>query len=162
MPVNYDDGVYDYDETSVRFDGNVTISASCSAPLGTISGSANGAITVLVSCSSPLGGVSASSSGFTTVSASCVSALGGIAASAVVPFVPVGPQYSGHPYLSTRRQIKKQKSEIQPVVTIEETISTFSVILGTGRVGFGGAVSSALGDVSFSAEEDDLEVLLLV
>jgi hypothetical protein len=57
--------------------------------------------------------------------------------------------------------VKKREPEIVPVVVVEE-VSVVSVVSGVADVGLGGVVSSASGGVTFSGEDDDLEVLLLV
>jgi hypothetical protein len=147
---------------SAAASAGVTVSGSAVAGLGGGSVSAVGDVSVSAVGSAVLGGIVAEA--FASAGAFAVGAaqLGGLSASAVGSVVSVGPHPSGQPYPRVRRQVKKREPEVAPVVIVEELVSVVSVVSGSGRVGLGGVVSSASGAVTFSGEDDDLEVLLLV
>jgi hypothetical protein len=145
--------------------GDVTVLGVASASLGAATSSAVGVVTVVATAQALLGGLDASAIGQASDQASASAALGGLTASAVgtvTPQPPVPPQPvegGGRPY-PYRRQKKVKK--VEPVVEVVEVVREPATVVAYCNPVVAGVVAAAVGEITFSAEEDDLQVLLML
>jgi hypothetical protein len=145
-------------------DGVVSVAGEASAGLGEATSAATGVITVVASAEGLLGGVVASADGIVSADAVGDAPLGGLAASAtgtVVPPTPPAVQTGGRPlpYRQPRRKkvetpIVEEVFEIVPVPT-KTVLAYCTPIVASVN-------ASAVGEITFVAEEDDLQVLLML
>jgi hypothetical protein len=184
MPVNYDSGLYGYDQATVTYDG--TEDAIAEASLGGLDASATARATIFPVLSSSLGGLNASASAQSTIfpvlsaslggldataSASAIifpvldAPLDGLVASATAQSTPPEPPPvdDGVGYQQPYRQ-KPLRKQVKPVeIPIQiEVIPEPAIIVAQGMSRLGGIDCLALGSIAFSILDDDAEVLLLV
>ena len=145
----------------------ITIVAEASAGLGEATSAATGVITVVASAESLLGGLVASADGAVSADAVGDAPLGGLDASATGTVVPPTPppapvqQTGGRP--NPYRQPRRKKTET-PIVeeTFEVvTIPTKTVLAYCAPI-VASIKASASGEITFVAEDDDLQVLLML
>ena len=148
--------------------GSATVSkvASADAPLGGLTASATGEVVADVVAVAALGGVTGSASGVVTVSGLGSAALGGLTAVAVGPVTPPSPaggEARPNPYLQPRRKKQpiKKAAAAKARVVVAETPAP-KLVKAFGKPTFVGLKAKAEGKVTFSAEEDDLQVLLML
>ena len=145
-------------------DANINVSASASATLGELTSSATGAITVVATTVGNLGSVVAAATGTVTPIGTMTANLGGHDATATGTVTPVTPavQPGGAPY-PYRRQKPRKKAE--PIVELSEP-ETVLVQVKTVEAYCTPIVASlsatASGSVTFVAEDDDLQVILML
>jgi hypothetical protein len=148
-------------------DGVVSVAGEASAGLGEATSAATGVITVVASAEGLLGGVVASADGIVSADAVGDAPLGGLAASATGTVVPPTPppapvqQTGGRPlpYRQPRRKkvetpIVEEVFEIVPVPT-KTVLAYCTPIVASVN-------ASAVGEITFVAEDDDLQVLLML
>ena len=163
---DFGDGVAELGGLSASAAGGVTIVASASAGLGEASSSATGTLTVVGSATAVLGGVDASAVGVASEIGTASGALGGLTASAVGTVTPQPqpepePTGGGQPYWYPRPKPRK-KVEAVVVEVEEEVVVVPAVVEAYCTPIFVGMSASAGGRITFSAEEDDLQVLLML
>jgi hypothetical protein len=142
----------------------ITIVAEASAGLGKATSAATGVIGVVASAESVLGGLVASADGAVSADAVGDAPLGGLDASAtgtVVPPTPPAVQTGGRP--NPYRQPRRKKTET-PIV--EETFEVVTIptktVLAYCTPIVASVKASAAGEITFVAEDDDLQVLLML
>jgi hypothetical protein len=145
----------------------VSIAAEASAGLGEATSAATGVITVVASAESLLGGLVASADGIVSADAVGDAPLGGLDAAAtgtVIPPTPPEPpaqQTGGRP--NPYRQPRRKKTET-PIV--EETFEIVAIptktVLAYCTPIVASIKASASGQITFVAEDDDLQVLLML
>ena len=144
--------------------GIVNVSASASATLGELASSATGAISVVATAVGNLGSVIAAATGTVTPLGTMTANLGGLHATATGTVTPVTPavQPGGAPY-PYRRQ--KPRKKVEPIVEVSEP-ETVVVPVKTVEAYCTPIVASvsaaASGSVTFVAEDDDLQVILML
>jgi hypothetical protein len=143
--------------------GVVTIIASASASLGAATSSATGTVTHPASAQSSLGGLTAAATGSVTPFGSMTAELGPMVATAVGTVTPQ-PQPDagggGEPY----RYPRPKKKKIEEVVIVEDIIVEVAPNVVEAYLApiFVGLSASAVGSITFSAEDDDLQVMLML
>jgi hypothetical protein len=145
----------------------ITIAAEASAGLGEATSAATGVITVVASAEGILGGLVASADGIVSADAVGDAPLGGLNAAAtgtVIPPTPPEPpaqQTGGRP--NPYRQPQRKKTET-PIV--EETFEIVAIptktVLAYCTPIVASIKASASGEITFVAEDDDLQVLLML
>jgi hypothetical protein len=147
-------------------DGGVTIVGLASGSLGEASSSATGSVLVVGSAEALLGGVDASGVGVASEIGSASAGLGGLLASAVGSVTPQPQpeptvQGGGQPYPYRR---PKPRKKIEPIVVEvdEQVVLVPAVVEAYCTPIFVGMSASAGGQITFSAEDDDLQVLLML
>ena len=163
---DFGDGVAELGGLSASAAGGVTIVASASAGLGEASSSATGTLTVVGSATAVLGGVDASAVGVASEIGTASGALGGLTASAVGTVTPQPqpepePTGGGQPYWYPRPKPRK-KVEAVVVEVEDEVVVVPAVVEAYCTPIFVGMSASAGGRITFSAEEDDLQVMLML
>ena len=144
----------------------ITIAAEASAGLGEATSAATGVITVVASAESILGSLVASADGAVSADAVGDAPLGGLDATAIgtVTPQPTPPQpqqfVGGQPY----RQRKPRPKKVEPVVELvpEIVVANPKTVLAYCMPIVAGVTASAAGEIAFVAEEDDLQVLLML
>jgi hypothetical protein len=127
---------------------------------------ATGVITVVASAEGLLGGVVASADGIVSADAVGDAPLGGLAASATGTVVPPTPppapvqQTGGRPYPYAQPRQKKREPEVE--VVPEVVVPNPKTVLAYCTPIVASVNASAAGDITFVAEEDDLQVLLML
>jgi hypothetical protein len=147
-------------------DGVVSVAGEASAGLGEATSAATGVITVVASAEGLLGGVVASADGIVSADAVGDAPLGGLIASATgtVTPQPTPPQpqqfVGGQPY----RQRRPRPKKVEPVVELvpEIVVVPAKTVLAYCTPIVASVNASAVGDITFVAEEDDLQVLLML
>ncbi len=164
---DFGDGVAELGGLSASAAGGVTIVASASAGLGEASSSATGTLTVVGSATAVLGGVDASAVGVASEIGTASGALGGLTASAVGTVTPQPKPEpkptggGGTPYWYPRPQPRKKVEAV--VVEVEDEVVVVPAVVEAYCTPIFAAVSaSAGGRITFSAEEDDLQVMLML
>jgi len=140
----------------------VTVDADASASLGAATSSATGTVTHPASGESSLGGLTAAATGTVTPFGSMTAELGPMVASAIGTITPQpAPDAGGggEPYRDPRPKRKK----VEPVfiveeIVIEKTVKTVEAFVVPIFIGF---TATAQGTITFSGEDDDLQVLLM-
>jgi hypothetical protein len=142
----------------------VSIAAEASAGLGEATSAATGVVTVVASAESLLGGLVASADGAVSADAVGDAPLGGLDAAAigtVVPPTPPAVQTGGRP--NPYRQPRRKKTQT-PIV--EETFEVVTIpsktVLAYCTPIVASVKASAYGEITFVAEDDDLQVLLML
>lgn len=144
--------------------GDVSVVASAQAELGAMTSSATGSVSVIATAVGNLGSVAAAAIGTVIPLGTMTANLGGLDAVALGTVTPVTPtvQPGGAPY-PYRRQKSRKKAE--PVVEVLEP-ETVLVVVKTVEAYCTPIVASvsayAEGAVTFVAEDDDLQVLLML
>jgi len=162
---DFGDGVAELGGLSASAAGGVTIVASASAGLGEASSSATGTLTVGGSAAAVLGGVDASAVGVASEIGSASGVLGGLVASAVGSVTPQPqpepePTGGGQPYWYPR---PKPRKKVEPIVeVVDELVVVPAVVEAYCTPIFAGVSASADGRITFSAEDDDLQVMLML
>lgn len=148
-------------------DANVTVPASASATLNGIVSSATGAISVVATAVGNLGSVVAVATGTITPLGTMTANLGGLDATATgtVTPQPTPPQpetQGGGGRLRPYRQSRPKQAAPQPVVEAEVVVVPVKTVQAycTPIVASVSAVAS--GSVTFVAEDDDLQVILML
>jgi hypothetical protein len=147
-------------------DGVVSVAGEASAGLGEATSAATGVITVVASAEDLLGGVVASADGIVSADAVGDAPLGGLAASATGTVVPPTPppapvqQTGGRPYPYAQPRQKKREPEVE--VVPEVVVPNPKTVLAYCTPIVASANASAIGDITFVAEDDDLQVLLML
>jgi hypothetical protein len=148
-------------------DGVVSVAGEASAGLGEATSVATGVITVVASAEGFLGGVVASADGIVSADAVGDAPLGGLTASATGTVVPPTPppapvqQTGGRPY--PYRQPRRKKTETPIVEEVFEIVPVpTKTVLAYCTPIVAGVNASAVGDITFVAEDDDLQVLLML
>jgi hypothetical protein len=147
-------------------DGVVSVAGEASAGLGEATSAATGVITVVASAEGLLGGVVGSADGIVSADAVGDAPLGGLAASAIgtVTPQPTPPQpqqqTGGRPYPYAQPRQKKREPEIEIVPEI--VVPNPKMVLAYCTPIVAGVNASAVGDITFVAEDDDLQVLLML
>lgn len=162
----------------------ITVDADASAALGGLTASAVGAVTIVASASGSLGAATSSATAVVTHPASGEALLGGLTALATGTVIPLGtmtaqlgemtasaigtvtpqPQPDagggGEPY----RYPRPKKKKIQEVVIVEDIVVEVepNVVEAYLAPIFVGSSASAVGSITFSAEDDDLQVMLML
>jgi hypothetical protein len=147
-------------------DGVVSVAGEASAGLGEATSAATGVITVVASAEGILGGLVASADGAVSADAVGDAPLGGLTASAIgtVTPQPTPPQpqqfVGGQPY----RQRRPRPKKVEPVVELvpEIVVVPAKTVLAYCAPIVASVNASAVGDITFVAEEDDLQVLLML
>lgn len=163
---DFGDGVAELGGLSASAAGGVTIVASASAGLGEASSSATGTLTVVGSATAVLGGVDASAVGVASEIGTASGGLGGLTASAVGTVTPQPqpepePTGGGQPY-PYRRPKPRKKVEAVVVEVEDEVVVVPAVVEAYCTPIFAAVSASAGGRITFSAEEDDLQVMLML
>jgi hypothetical protein len=146
--------------------GVVSVAGEASAGLGEATSVATGVITVVASAESLLGGVVASADGIVSADAVGDAPLGELTASAIgtVTPQPTPPQpqqqTGGRPYPYAQPRQKKREPEVE--VVPEVVVPNPKTVLAYCTPIVASANASAVGDITFVAEEDDLQVLLML
>jgi hypothetical protein len=144
----------------------ITIAAEAAAGLGEATAAATGVISVVASAEGLLGGLVASADGAVSADAVGDAPLGGLAASATGTVVPPTPppapvqQTGGRPYPYAQPRQKKREPEVE--VVPEVVVPNPKTVLAYCTPIVAGVNASAVGDITFVAEEDDLQVLLML
>jgi hypothetical protein len=144
----------------------ITIAAEASAGLGEATSAATGVITVVASAESLLGGLVASADGAVSADAVGDAPLGGLDASATGTVVPPTPppapvqQAGGRPYPYAQPRQKKREPQVEVVPEI--VLPNPKTVLAYCTPIVAGVTASAAGEITFIAEEDDLQVLLML
>ena len=145
--------------------GTINVSASASATLGELASSATGAVSVVATAVGNLGSVVAAAAGSVIPLGTMTANLGGLDATAIgtVTPQPTPPQPQtqggGRPYPQRKPKSKKvEVVEAEPEVVLVQvkTVEAYC----TPIVASVSAV--ALGSITFIAEDDDLQVLLML
>jgi hypothetical protein len=142
----------------------ISIAAEASASLGEATSAATGVITVVASAEGILGGLVASADGAVSADAVGDAPLGGLDATATgtVTPQPTPPQQfvGGQPY----RQRKPRPKKVEPVVELvpEIVVANPKTVLAYCTPIVASVNARAEGSVTFVAEEDDLQVLLML
>jgi hypothetical protein len=144
----------------------ITIVAEASAGLGEATSAATGVITVVGSAETVLGGLVASADGIVSADAVGDAPLGGLDASATgtVTPQPTPPQpqqfVGGQPY----RQRKPRPKKVEPVVELvpEVVVANPKTVQAYCTPIVASVKASASGEITFVAEDDDLQVLLML
>ena len=142
----------------------ITTVAEASAGLGEATSAATGVITVVASAEGILGGLVASADGAVSADAVGDAPLGGLDATATgtVTPQPTPPQQfvGGQPY----RQRKPRPKKVEPVVELvpEIVVANPKTVLAYCTPIVASVNARAEGSVTFVAEEDDLQVLLML
>jgi hypothetical protein len=142
----------------------ITTVAEASAGLGEATSAATGVITVVASAEGILGGLVASADGAVSADAVGDAPLGGLDATATgtVTPQPTPPQQfvGGQPY----RQRKPRPKKVEPVVELvpEIVAPNPKTVLAYCTPIVASVNARAEGSVTFVAEEDDLQVLLML
>jgi hypothetical protein len=146
----------------------VTHLATADASLGALGGAASASVTILATAASTLGSLAAA--GTATVidpNAAGSADLGGLAGTAVATVTPATPttqQPTGRPRLySTAPRYKPEPDKTQvPEITPTKPVRVPVSVAASGGCMLGAMSSTASGSVTFSAEDDDLQVLLVI
>jgi hypothetical protein len=142
----------------------ITTVAEASAGLGEATSAATGVITVVASAEGILGGLVASADGAVSADAVGDAPLGGLNAAATGTVVPPTPQpqfeVGGMPY----PQRKPKPKKVEPVVELvpEIVAPNPKTVLAYCTPIVASVNARAEGSVTFVAEEDDLQVLLML
>ena len=144
-------------------DVSITVDADASASLGAATSSATGTVTHPASAQSSLGGLTAAATGSVTPFGTLTAELGPMVATAVGTVTPQ-PQPDagggGEPY----RYPRPKKKKIEEVVIVEDIIVEVAPNVVEAYLApiFVGLSASAVGSITFSAEDDDLQVMLML
>ena len=145
--------------------GVVSVAGEASAGLGEATSAATGVITVVASATGLLGGVVASADGAVSAAAVGDAPLGGLTASAEGTVTPQPtpqpePQGGGRPYPYYQPRRKK----VEPVVEVvpEIVVPNVKTVLAYCAPIVASVKATAEGSVTFVAEDDDLQVLLML
>ena len=147
--------------------GTINVSASASATLGELASSATGAITIVATAVGNLGSVVAAATGTVTPIGTMTANLGGLDATAIATVIPQPtppqPQTQGgggrlHPY----RQSRPKQAAPQPVVEPGIVVVPVKTVQAYCTPIVASVSASAQGRVTFVAEDDDLQVLLML
>jgi hypothetical protein len=145
--------------------GVATIVASASGSLGAATSSATGTVTHLASAESLLGGLVADAIGTVIPLGTMNAELGAMVATAVGTVTPQpqldsGGGGGGEPYRYPRPKRKK----VEQVVIVEDVVVEVvpNVVEAYLAPIFVGLSASAVGSITFSAEDDDLQVMLML
>lgn len=147
--------------------GTINVSASASATLGEIASSATGAISVVATAVGNLGSVIAVATGTVIPLGTMTANLGGLDATAIGTVIPQPtppqPQTQGgggrlHPY----RQSRPKQAAPQPVVEPEIVVVPVKTVQAYCTPIVASVSASAQGRVTFVAEDDDLQVILML
>jgi hypothetical protein len=146
----------------------VTIVAEASAGLGEATSAAVGGITVFASAEGVLGGLVASANGAVSTDAVGDAPLGGLSAAAVGTVVPPTPpeppvvQGGGRP--NPYRRARQKPKKVEPVVDVvpEIVVANPKTVLAYCTPIVASVKASAEAAVTFVAEDDDLQVLLML
>ena len=163
MTVNYDSNSYNYDESTVTFDGVVSHTVTADAALGAGVVSAVASVSNLVSASAGLGGLSSTAVANVADVATASASLGELVSSAVATVVPQPspeptPQYpGGNPWY--RRPKIEQVQQVEEIVV--QPLWVPLQVFGVGS-SVGSLSSNAVAEVTWSILEDEAELLLLV
>jgi hypothetical protein len=147
-------------------DGVVSVAGEASAGLGEATSAATGVITVVASAEGLLDGVVASADGIVSADAVGDAPLGGLTASAIgtVTPQPTPPQpqqqTGGRPYPYAQPRQKKREPEVE--VVPEVVVPNPKTVLAYCTPIVASVNASAVGDITFVAEDDDLQVLLML
>ena len=142
---------------------SITVDADASASLGGATSSATGVVTHPASGEALLGGLTATATGSVTPFGTMTAELGPMVATAVGTVTPQ-PQPDagggGEPY----RYPRPKKKKIQEVVIVEDIVVEVAPNVVEAYVApiFVGLSASAVGSITFSAEDDDLQVMLML
>jgi len=148
-------------------DANVTVPASASATLGELASSAIGAVSVVATAVGNLGSFVAAATGTVTPIGTMTANLGGLDATAIGTVTPQPtppqPQTQGgggrlHPY----RQSRPKQAAPQPVVESEVVVVPVKTVQAYCTPIVASVSASAQGRITFVAEDDDLQVLLML
>lgn len=142
-------------------DVTVTVDAEASASLGEATSSATGIVTHLGSGAASLGGLTAAATGTVFPFGSLTAELGPMVATAVGTITPQPSPVSSGGGRPNYRQPKRKK--VQPVIVQEVVVeSTVKVVEAFVTPLFVGFTATAQGSITFSAEDDDLQVMLML
>jgi hypothetical protein len=143
--------------------GVVSKVAEASAGLGEATSAATGVITVVATAAGLLGGLVASADGAVSADAVGDAPLGGLDATAIGTVTPqptpTQTQTGGGPY---RQRRPKPKPVEQPVEVVPEVVVNPNTVLAYCTPIVASVVATAEGAVTFVAEDDDLQVLLML
>jgi hypothetical protein len=139
----------------------VTVVASASASLGEATSAATGSVTVVATAEGLLGGLVAAAEGAVSADAVGDAPLGGLDATATAEVTPqptptVLP--AGSPY---RRPRRKKVPDVAPVLQEPEPVIV-NVVEAFVTPIVASVTATATGAMTFSREEDDLQVLLML
>ena len=145
-------------------DANITISASASATLGELASSATGAITVVATAVGNLGSVVAAATGNVTPLGTMTANLGGLDATATGTVTPVTPavQPGGAPYPYRRQKPRKKTEPVVELVEPEMVVVQVKTVEAYCTPIVASVSAAASGSVTFVAEDDDLQVILML
>ena len=148
---------------SASADGGVTIVALASAGLGDATSTATGTVSKVASAESLLGGVVAAATGTVIPIGTMTANLGGLDATAIGTVTPQPSptqQVGGRPNPYQRQRLKKK---VEPVVEVEEiVIVPVKEIQAYCTPIVASVNATAVGEIMFVAEDDDLQVLLML
>ena len=160
---DFGDGVAELGGLVASAVGAVTIVASASGSLGAATSSATAVVTHPASGEALLGGLTASATGTVIPLGTMTAQLGEMTASAIGTVTPQ-PQPDagggGEPY----RYPRPKKKKIQEVVIVEDIVVEVAPNVVEAYLApiFVGSSASAVGSITFSAEDDDLQVMLML
>jgi hypothetical protein len=144
----------------------VAVSASAASTLGEVVAAAAGVVRIVAEASAGLGGASATANGVVTPIGTMTANLGGLDTSATgtVTPQPTPPQpkqfVGGQPY----RQRKPRPKKVEPVVELvpEVIVANPKTVQAYCTPIVASVKASASGEITFVAEDDDLQVLLML
>ena len=145
-------------------DANVTVPASASATLGELASSATGAVSVVATAVGNLGSVVAAATGTVTPLGTMTANLGGLDATATGTVTPVTPavQPGGAPYPYRRQKPRKKAEPIVEVSEPETVVVPVKIVEAYCTPIVASVSAAASGSVTFVAEDDDLQVILML
>ena len=163
---DFGDGVAELGGLVASATGGVTIVASASGSLGEASSSAVGTVTVVGAATASVGSLDASAVGVVSPIGTMSAGLGGLDASAVGTVTPQPqpqpePTGGGQPYPYRRPKPRKKVEAVVEIVE-EEVVVTPATVEAYCTPIVASVSASAEGRITFFAEEDDLQVLLMV
>lgn len=162
MTVNYDSGLYGYDQSTVTFDGQVAHSASGSAVLGSVSGAMSATVVHSGVAVAGLGAGVATAVSSVLVRPFGDAVLGSLSGSAqatVVPQPTPTPSYpsGGNPWYRKPRVVVEE-----PVVVVPDVLLQLPRLVTSSGSSVVSLSSSVVAEVAWSILEDEAELLLLV
>lgn len=143
---------------------NIDNPASGDAPLGELASSATGTVSVVATAVGNLGSVVAAATGTVIPLGTMTANLGGLDATATGTVTPVTPavQPGGAPYPYRRQKPRKKTEPVIELVEPETVVVQVKTVQAYCTPIVASVSASAQGRVTFVAEDDDLQVLLML
>lgn len=143
---------------------NIDNPASGDAPLGELASSATGTVSVIATAVGNLGSVIAAATGTVIPLGTMTANLGGLDATATGTVTPVTPavQPGGAPYPYRRQKPRMKTEPVIELVEPETVVVQVKTVQAYCTPIVASVSASAQGRVTFVAEDDDLQVLLML